>query len=120
MSMISDIQVSQVRNLRNLNKFSSVVAQSKGKIANCLSYIGRQSFYIMTFHFLMFKPAPLLKTYIWGMDWKMIGCHPVIPPEGDNWYWIVYTLTSLVLSIGVAQIIEKTPSHKLNINTIRR
>lgn len=101
-------------------KFSSVVAQNKGKIANCLSYIGRQSFYIMTFHFLMFKPASLLKTYIWGMDWKMIGCHPVIPPEGDNWYWIVYTLTSLILSIGMARIIEVIPSPKFNMNIIKR
>ena len=95
-------------------KFSNVVAQSQGKIAISLSYIGRQSFYIMTFHFLMFKPASLLKTYIYGMDWKMVGCHPVIPPEGDNWYWIIYTLTSLILSIGMARIIEKIPSPKLN------
>lgn len=101
-------------------KFSNAVAQNQGKTADCLSYIGRQTFYIMTFHFLMFKPASLLKTYIYGMDWKMVGCHPVIPPEGDNWYWVVYTVTSLVLSIGMARIIESIPSPKLNINIIRR
>jgi len=94
-------------------KFSNVIAQSQGKIADCLSYIGRQTFYIMTFHFLMFKPASLLKTYIYDMDWKMIGCHPVIPPEGDNWYWIVYTLTSLILSLGMARIMESIPYLKL-------
>lgn len=94
-------------------KFSNVVAQSQGKIADCLSYTGRQSFYIMTFHFLMFKPASLLKTYIYNMDWKMIGCHPVIPPEGDNWYWVVYTLTSIVLSLGMARLVESIPYLKL-------
>ena len=101
-------------------KFSKMIVQGNGKITVYMSYIGRQSFYIMTFHFLMFKPASLLKTYIFEMDWKMIGCHPVIPPEGDNWYWIVYTLTSLILSIGMARIIERIPSPKLNINIIRR
>ena len=54
------------------------------------------------------------------MDWKIIGCHPVIPPEGDNWYWVVYTVTSLVLSIGMARIIESIPSPRLNINMIRK
>lgn len=101
-------------------KFSRMIAQRKGMIAVYMSYIGRQSFYIMTFHFLMFKPASLLKTYIFEMDWRMIGCHPVIPPEGDNWYWTVYTLTSLVLSVGMARIVERIPSPKLNINIIRR
>ena len=94
-------------------KFSNAVAQSQGKIADCLSYIGRQTFYIMTFHFLMFKPASLLKTYIYDMDWKMIGCHPVIPPEGDNLYWIVYTVTSLILSLGMARIVNNIPYLKL-------
>jgi fucose 4-O-acetylase-like acetyltransferase len=90
-----------------------VVAQNHRKTADCLSYIGRQTFYIMTFHFLMFKPASLLKAYIYGMDWKMIGCHPVIPPKGDNWYWIIYTITSLILSLGMARIMESIPYLKL-------
>ena len=94
-------------------KLSNVIASQQGKMAYILSYIGRQTFYIMTFHFLMFKPASLLKTYIYGMDWKMVGCHPVIPPEGDNWYWIIYTVTSLVLSLGMARLVESIPYLKL-------
>lgn len=95
-------------------KLSNEIAKRKGILAACLSYIGQKTFYIMTFHFLMFKPASLLYTYIYDLDWKMIGCHPVIPMDSNNWYWIVYTLTSLILSIGVARIIESIPSPMLN------
>ena len=97
-------------------KVSHVIAHHQGKMAVVLSYVGRQTFYIMTFHFLMFKPASLLKTYLWGLDWRMIGCHPVIPSGGDNWYWIVYSFTSIILSIVFAEIVERIPSPILNIN----
>lgn len=93
---------------------SNVIANQQGKMAIVLSYIGRQTFYIMTFHFLMFKPASLLKTYLLGLDWRMIGCHPVIPPVGDNWYWLVYSITSIILSIVFAEIVERIPFSKLN------
>jgi fucose 4-O-acetylase-like acetyltransferase len=97
-------------------KFSNVVAQNHGKTADCLSYIGRQTFYIMTFHFLMFKPASLLKAYIFGMDWRVIGYHPVIPPDGDNWYWLVYSISSIVLSLVLTKLIKCISSSKLIVN----
>lgn len=94
-------------------KLSHFIAQRQKKIAIVLSYIGRQTFYIMTFHFLMFKPASLLKAYICGLDLRVVGCHPVIPPDDNNWYWMVYSLTSIILSITMAQIIECIPSPNL-------
>lgn len=74
--------------------------------AKALAYIGDRSFYIMTFHFLMFKPAMLFKTYIYGLDWHMIGCVPVIP-SNDCWYWAVYTLSSLAFSIALGNLCKK-------------
>lgn len=101
-------------------KISYVIAHRQGKLAVMLSYVGRQTFYIMTFHFLMFKPASLMKAYLCEMDWRVIGCHPVIPPEDDNWYWIVYSITSFILSIVFAEIVERIPSPLLNINLKRK
>lgn len=69
----------------------------------------------MTFHFLMFKPASLLYTYINSLDWRMIGYHPVIPTD-DNWYWAIYTLTSLLLSTGLAEMVERIPLPHKNLN----
>jgi hypothetical protein len=68
----------------------------------------------------MFKPASLMKAYLCEMDWRVIGCHPVIPPEDDNWYWIVYSITSFILSIVFAEIVERIPSPLLNINLKRK
>ena len=96
-------------------KLSHIIVQQWEKISFVLSYIGRQTFYIMTFHFLMFKPASLLKAYICGLDLRVVGYHPVIPPN-DNWYWIFYSLTSIILSIILAQIVERIPS--LNLDNI--
>ena len=90
-------------------KLSLLIARRQRESACCLAYIGQKTFYIMTFHFLMFKPASLLYTYINGLDWRMIGCHPVISAD-DNWFWAIYALTSLVLSIGLAWIVERIPS----------
>ena len=97
-------------------KLSNVLAQRKWKCSMMLSYIGRQTFYIMTFHFLMFKPASLLKAYIYGMDWRVIGYHPVIPPDGDNWYWIVYSISSIILSLALTKVIQCIPFPKLTVN----
>lgn len=55
---------------------------------------------------------------MYGLDWKMIGCHPVVPMEDNKWYWIVYTMTSIILSIGLARIVESIPSPKLDRNHI--
>ena len=101
-------------------KLSQKLNERQGKLAYYLSYVGQNTFYIMTFHFLMFKPASLFYTYIFGLDWRMIGCHPVIPTEENNWYWIVYSLTSLLLSIGIAHIMKSFPSPSMVINFKKR
>lgn len=94
-------------------KCSHEIAKREGRGALLLSYIGRQTFYIMTFHFLMFKPASLLKAYVSGLDLRMVGCHPVIPLDGENWYWVVYSLTSIILSISLAEVVRHIPAPKL-------
>lgn len=96
-------------------KLSHTIVQQQEQISFALSYIGRQTFYIMTFHFLMFKPASLLKAYICGLDLRVVGCHPVIPPDGDYWYWIIYSFTSIIQSLAIAQIVKCIPSSNFNI-----
>lgn len=60
----------------------------------------------MTFHFLMFKPVSLLMTYIYGWDWRMIGCHGVIYTEQSIW-WIIYTIVSVSLSLFLYRLVAK-------------
>ena len=77
-------------------------------VANALAYIGRESFYILTFHFLMYKPFTLYVVYINNLDWAVVGSYPVVYVVREKWYWIVYTISSVALSLITAGIIKKT------------
>lgn len=91
---------------------SSLINRKKSKIRDWLVYVGGKTFYILAFHIVMFKPASLLKTWIYGLDWKMIGCHIVIR-ENNNWYWVVYTITAIVLSLLFAKLCDRTKFFKI-------
>lgn len=77
------------------------------KFSNALIYIGQNSFYVLTFHFLMFKPAALLYSFVYDLDWHVIGCHPVAYQVKDNWFWIIYVISSLLLSLAFMQILRR-------------
>ena len=81
---------------------------NKGK--KMLVYIGKRTFYIMTFHFLCFKPVSLLKAWLYDMDWQVVGYHPVIPPVDDYYFWIVYAVFALSLSLLLERLINIVPS----------
>ena len=88
---------------------SSNIAKRDNAFSRTLIYIGQNTFYILTFHFLMFKPAMLLNAFYYHLDWKVIGCHPVVLPVRDHWFWIIYSLTSLILSLAMTKVIKKLP-----------
>ena len=48
------------------------------RIGRLIASLGRNSFYVLTFHFLMFKPISLLKVYLFGLNPLLVGCHPVL------------------------------------------
>lgn len=93
---------------------SQYINKKNNLIKRFLVYSGDKSFYIMTFHFLMFKPVSLLMTYIYSWDWHMIGCHGVIYTDKPIW-WIIYTIISIYLSLLLYRVIKKM-NFKLPIN----
>lgn len=95
---------------------SQYISTHGTKIRTALIYIGKRTFYIMTFHFLCFKPASLLKAWLFDMDWRVVGCHPVIPPVDDYWFWIVYSVSALFLSLLLERVVSMIPSPKFIIN----
>lgn len=86
------------------------------KIGLAIASIGRNSFYILTFHFLMFKPASLLKVHLFGLNPKMVGCHPIIFPVEDNWFWIVYSFTSILLCILTYKVINRVRQNGFSLH----
>lgn len=85
---------------------SRFVDGKKNQIRTILMFLGENSIYVLIFHFLFFKPASYLKIMIWHLDVKMISCHPVIP-ENNDWYWLVYSLTSVLLCVGAVLMQKK-------------
>lgn len=48
----------------------------------------------------MFKPAALFYSYIYNLDWHVVGCHPVAMQIKDNWFWIIYSVSALFFFIA--------------------
>lgn len=84
-------------------RLSAFINKHDNRFTEFLSFTGQNTLYVLTFHFLMFKPASLLKTYIYDLPLGMVGCHGVIW-EQNEYFWIVYTVSSLLLSLAMARI----------------
>lgn len=82
-------------------------ASAPALVRRWLLYVGEKTFYIFTFHFLMLKPASLLKAYIYGLDWQVIGCHPYVHVVHDNWFWLIYVATAIPLTLLLGKAIDK-------------
>ena len=85
---------------------SKQIAKFNNEVSRSLVHIGRNSFYILTFHFLMFKPASLLYAYIYDLDWHIVGCHPVPTLIDENWFWIVFSISSIVFSLLLTEVLK--------------
>lgn len=85
---------------------SDIVNKHNMCVSRILSYLGRNSFYIMTFHFLCFKPVSILITEIYHLDYLAIGLHPSIKMNGTLW-WIAYTIISIILSVLFSILINR-------------
>lgn len=73
------------------------------KKVSFLSFVGENSMWILTFHFLSFKFSILIEILIYGLPFAMIGCHPVIPPK-DNWFFLVHSLFGLIIPLVICQL----------------
>jgi len=96
-------------------QISKPLSSWRSILIQMLIYIGRRTFYIMTFHVLLFKPASYLKTCMLGMDWHAIGCFPVITSKDYMWYWIVYTISTIVFSLMLERLVSHLQLKPLRI-----
>lgn len=73
--------------------------------AKVFSFLGNKSFYVMMFHFLMFKPFSLLLIKIFGLNQNLLAEFPVIKMGG--FYWVGYCLSSIILCLLMSVIINR-------------
>ncbi len=76
-------------------------------VSRLLSYLGRKSFYIMTFHFLSFKAVSLLIVLYYGWeDFDLIGMHPYITAVRGSLWWVAYSVAGVALSLALHNFIS--------------
>lgn len=95
----------------NLSKY---INSGNSIFKKVLVYIGNNTFYILTFHFLMMKPTSLLKIIIYHLDWQKIACYPIIEDYQNTVWLFLYFVVSVIFSLGAGYLCEKTKYLSLN------
>lgn len=70
-------------------------------IRNILSYIGNNTFSILTFHFICFKLITWLIISIFGLSTERLAEFPVCEEYAIRGWWIVYLLIGIILPLGI-------------------
>lgn len=74
-----------------------------GLLVKIFNYIGDKTLYILTFHFLAFKPI----SYLWikwhNMSITNLSQFPVIE-ETNSWMWVVYTITGVIIPLLIWEL----------------
>lgn len=78
----------------------------RGKLANALDVIGKNTLAILTFHFLAFKLVSLIKIGYLGLPIDSLSEFPIISGNND-WFWILYTLVGVAFSLFIYHILQK-------------
>ncbi len=70
----------------------------KGRVADCLDYIGTKTLYVMTWHLVAFKLVSIVKIWHYGYDWQLLSSFPVIMQDNE-FFWVLYSAVGVVLPI---------------------
>lgn len=76
------------------------------KIVKTMDYIGKNTLYILTFHFLSFKIVSFLILTYCDRPITELSSFPVIP-NSSSFYWILYTIVGVAVPLGIKYIIDK-------------
>ncbi len=75
--------------------------QHRGLI-RLFNYIGNKTLYILTFHFLCFKPVSLAWVAMHHLPLHRLADFPVLH-DTNSWIWIPYTLFSTAASLAICE-----------------
>lgn len=75
-----------------------------------LDYIGKNTFYILTYHFISFKILSFIIIYAQNLTINRLQEFPVIYNIGSL-YWILYTIIGIFIPILIKRIIDKAGAY---------
>lgn len=76
------------------------------KYINWLATVGGRTMDVLIFHFLALKIASLIKCWCYDMPLTLLSEFPVIT-ENNDYYWMLYSILGVALSLMIATIINK-------------
>lgn len=76
-----------------------------GKVAAAVNYIGNKTLYILTFHFLCFKPVSLVWLWAHGEPLERLSEFPILAGT-DSGLWVAYTLAGVALPLVIWELKE--------------
>ena len=77
-----------------------------GKVVAAVNYIGGKTLYILTFHFLCFKPVSLLWLWAHGEPLDRLSEFPILAGT-DSLLWVAYTLAGVALPLVIWEAKER-------------
>lgn len=73
------------------------------KVVALFNYIGNKTLYILTFHFLAFKPISYILIRLNGLPISDLSQFPVLK-ETSSWMWTIYTVAGICLPLLVWEL----------------
>lgn len=74
-----------------------------GLLVKAFNYIGDKTLYILTFHFLAFKPISYLWIKLHDMPITNLSQYPVIEPT-NSWMWVVYSIAGVIIPLLIWEL----------------
>lgn len=81
---------------------------AKTKVAELFKYIGDKTLYILTFHFLCFKPVAWIYLYFTDGSIEHLSDFPHMKTD-EWWMWIAYLIVGVVLPLGIWELFHRIP-----------
>lgn len=75
---------------------------SDGIVYSIMSFIGRNTLTVLTWHFLSFKVVSLIIIAIYGLPYDSLSEFPVIHEYAAKGWWIAYFSVSMLICCGIA------------------
>lgn len=75
---------------------------AKGLCARYLSFVGKHTLTVLTWHFLAFKIVSLMIIGIYGLSIERLAEFPVIGDYAKQGWWIAYFLVAMMVTCGMA------------------
>lgn len=82
-------------------------------ISDFLSFTGKNTLIILTFHFICFKLVSFIIIKTNGLNIKLLAEYPVIKNYSDSGWWVVYSIVGFIVPLLFVFIMDKIKMNKL-------